>query len=602
MKNRKSTTNIVVALLISLFLLTFVVSAGAIALERVTEALAVLRVPAEYPTIQAAIDAAEPGDVIQVSPGKYQENLIINKPVSLSARTYDQINPVNNATIIEGSAEGPAIRIPGGMSQMPTIRGFQIRGGSTGIDASSPFIAEYNYLNGSMILTDYKLGAGGVNRFNVYFGAGNDAIRITDVVRPLLIENNRILYSVEDGIEINLVSASNPPTTVDVNIWNNMFIGNREDGIQFVDFGSEPEDANRRFVIVGNLFASNIKAGIGLTTNGSVTEDYSGADTLEAVRVYNNTFFGNDYGISGGDNLIAFNNIIANSNTRGVWRVEGAPGSNSVVAYTLFFGNPIDTEASTLGSGNIIGQDPLFQAAPNPGPDGMWGTVDDDFSGLLLQAASPAIDRGVTQFLAASGEAIPPQPLTQFVGAAPDLGWREFGSPAFVTPTATPFVLFPTAVPATDTLVPQPTDTPFVTSTGEPATPTSTPQPIGSPPASQTPTVTATFTPEVTATSTTTPVVNILKIQPTSAQTGTAINVLITGSGFEAGAIVTFEGGLGVGPQVTAIQVAANGAILLTVAIPEDITYGLQVWDIRVTNPDGSTVVLLDAFTVIPAE
>jgi hypothetical protein len=181
-------------------------------------------------------------------------------------------------------------------------------------------------------------------------------------------------------------------------------------------------DTNRRFVITGNLIANCRNAGVGLMPNQNSLEDYSGADIVEAVRVYHNTLYGNDYGISGGDNLVAFNNIIANSITKGVWRVQGPAGANSVVAYTLFYNNGIDADQSELGAGNLFGQDPLFAFAPNPGPDGVWRTIDDDFSGLVLQTGSPGIDAGVTQYIANSGEAIPTTPITGFSGAAPDLG------------------------------------------------------------------------------------------------------------------------------------------------------------------------------------
>ena len=174
--------------------------------------------------------------------------------------------------------------------------------------------------------------------------------------------------------------------------------------------------------------------------NENSIEDYSGADILEAIRVYNNTIYGNDYGISGGDNLAAFNNIIANSITKGSWRVQGTTGSNSIVAYTLFYNNTVDTDQSDLGMGNLFGQNPLFVASPNAGPDTIWGTVDDDFSGLHLSPGSPAIDVGVTQYIANGGEAIPPDPITNFLGSAPDLGWKEFDPSAPVTPTLSPTV------------------------------------------------------------------------------------------------------------------------------------------------------------------
>lgn len=39
-----------------------------------------LRVPEDFPTIQAAVDAAGPGDAIRVAPGTYAERVVIDKP------------------------------------------------------------------------------------------------------------------------------------------------------------------------------------------------------------------------------------------------------------------------------------------------------------------------------------------------------------------------------------------------------------------------------------------------------------------------------------------------------------------------------------------
>src|SRR5258708_6649176 len=476
---------IITIILVIFFALAIVI--GAKAVESIGEmgSGTALKVPDDYATIQAAIDAAQAGDIIQVRSGVYNESLTINKPVTLVAENFDQINPANNTTIIDGGGRATAITIPTGLTQMPTIRGFVIRNGITDIQAASEFIAEFNFLNSATNLVSYQQSAGGFNRNNVYFGASENAISIEPTDRPLLLENNRIMYSGKDGIDINLQNASALPAVVEVDIWNNMIIGNGDDGIKLINHNGDPQDTNRRFVIAGNLIANSKKAGLGLMPNSNSSEDYSGANTVEAVRVFNNTFYGNDYGISGGDNLVAFNNILANSLSRGVWHVEGAPGTNAVVAYSLFHNNRLDSDQSNLGVGDIMGVHPLFEAAPNAGPDGTWATIDDDFSGLVLRSDSPAIDKGVAQYIANNGKNIPPKPIAGFGGASPDLGWREFGAPIFMTPTPTPISSATPLPKATvDTLTPAPTLTAV---TGSPA-PTET---VTNTPSSPTPAATA---------------------------------------------------------------------------------------------------------------
>lgn len=592
---------IVALTVIAALLIVIVVRAFQVA--RQNEAGALIRVPADFATIQAAIDAAEPGDVIQVSAGVYAENLILNKPVSLVAEVFDQINPVNNQTIIDGGGGAAVILIPLDLTQMPVVRGFVIQNGVDGIQASSAFIAESNYLHTATNLISYQKGGGGFNRSNVYFNASDNAIRLDNVDRPILIENNRILYSGDDGIEISLQNTTVPPALIEIDIWNNMILGNREDGIQFVDHAGDPQDTNRRFVIAGNLIANSRKAGIGLMPNANTLEDYSGADTVEAVRVFNNTFYGNDYGISGGDNLVAFNNIIVNSVNVGAWKVQGPAGANSVVAYTLFHNNRLDADQSTIGTGIITGLDPLFVGAPNPGPDGAWETVDDDFSGLVLQSASPAIDKGVIQFVASNGEPVPPNPITGFTGAAPDLGWREFGAPIFSTPTATPVTSSTPAPTGTFvTLTPMPglttTLTVSPTATVATATPvTLTPVPtntvtVASPTVAAPPT--ATFTATVPAQ------VTVQSVTPNTAVANTTVVLTVTGSGFQTGAGVSFEGGQGLPQEVVAVQVVNPTTLMVTVNARNDGALGQQVWDIRVTNPDTSSAILADAFTVVP--
>ena len=600
MDDRQFKASLLPIMVIIFCILIVGIVAGAFALNRQRNTVNVLRVPEEYATIQAAVSAAEAGDVVQARAGTYTENIILDRPIVLTAASFDPVNPANNTAIIDGG-DGVTITIPPNLTQMPTIRGFVIRGNNVGIQASSPFIVEFNYFLASSDQVNYQWGAGGANRNNLYFKPGDDAIQLDNTDRPLLIENNRIMYATDDGIEVNLQDKPSPPALVDVNIWNNMIIGSKEDGIQLIDFPGEPQNTNRRLVIVGNLIANSQKAGIGMMANTNTIEDLSGADVIEPVHVYNNTFYGNNHGISGGDNLVAFNNIITNSPGRGVWRVQGPPGSNSVVAYTLFFNNTQDNDQSSMGPGIITGQDPRFTAAPNPGADGAWETVDDDFSGLLLQSSSPAIDKGVTQLMAANGELIPPSPITGFIGAAPDLGWREFGSPVVLTPTASPipsptlaisptvptptFTLIATTAPPTATVV---TLTPLPTTTQAP--PTQTMPPF-------TPTATVPSLPTMTITPTAAQL-SIVNVTPNAAAANTTVNVTISGTAFANNATVTFEGAQGTAPQVTAIQVVNANTIVVTVNTTVGAGATTQMWDVRVTNPDNTSAVRENAFTV----
>ena len=550
-------------------------------------------VPRDYPTIQAAINAAGAGDIIQVSPGVYTENITLSKPVSLVAETFDQVDPSKNLVVLDGGGRAAVITIPAGLSQMPAIQGFVIRNGTDGILAYSEFIAEYNYFHACTNLTSYQQGSGGINRNNLLFQAANNAIRLDNMNRPLLIENNRILYSTDDGIEISLQKPSAPFATALIDIRNNMIVGNGQDGIQFVQHPGDPQDTNRRFMIAGNLLANNKRAGLGFMPNADTTESYGAATLGEAVRVFNNTFYGNDYGISGGGNLVTLNNIVANSLTRGAWKVQGPQGSNAVVAYSLFHNNSVHVEQSNVSDGVMLDVDPLFQAAPNAGLDGTWGTIDDDFSGLVLRAESPAVDKGIPQYTAQSGELVPPSPIV-YVGAAPDLGWREVGAPIFVVTQPTLAASFtPLATMTPVTLTPVPTITPIIPSPTLAASATATPTIIGP---SLTPTTVV--SPTATFSVTPTPPLAIQSINPIGAQVNTTVVITISGSGFQNGAVVTFEGAQGLPPEVLTTQVTNATTITLTVNVRNSGSPGTQVWDVRVTNADQSTAVLLDAFTV----
>jgi len=79
-----------------------------------------INVPYDYPTIQEAINNANPGDIIFVSKGIYDESIVINKSITLIGEDREN-------TIIDGKATGNVISI---RASSVNINGFTIENSS----------------------------------------------------------------------------------------------------------------------------------------------------------------------------------------------------------------------------------------------------------------------------------------------------------------------------------------------------------------------------------------------------------------------------------------------------------------------------------------
>jgi len=94
----------------------------------------------------------------------------------------------------------------------------------------------------------------------------------------------------------------------------------------------------------------------------------------------------------------------------------------------------------------------------------------------------------------------------------------------------------------------------------------------------------------------------ITSISPTTLKTGeTNTSFTIMGTNFVVGATVSFQSGTGPAPTASAVTVSASGTIITaTVTVPTGGPPRNRVWDLKVTNPNGQSAVLSQAFTVTP--
>lgn len=83
-----------------------------------------LEVPAAYPTIQAAIDAALDGDRVQVSPGLYAERIdFVGKAI-----VVESVGGAG-ATVIDALGVGSVVTFSSGEAEASVLEGFTLRGG-----------------------------------------------------------------------------------------------------------------------------------------------------------------------------------------------------------------------------------------------------------------------------------------------------------------------------------------------------------------------------------------------------------------------------------------------------------------------------------------
>jgi hypothetical protein len=375
----------------------------------------IIKVPSDFNTIAQAVINAQAGDTIILSPGTYNEkNIDINIPLTISSEwliTGDQAF-IDVTYITPTDAILFSIK-----SDNVEISGLTIFDGDHTLDINSRVTVKYNRFYNNLDPVSMETGGGGYVGYNLMENNKDDGIDLDISISSnytgsdILIEHNTITNSHDDGIEIRLFAI--PNQNIHYEIRNNLITGSNNAGIQLISYDIY---TGKVFDIHHNIIR-NCKIALGCMGGSNTSENLGGASLMdEKVFLYNNTFIENQMGATGGNSMIAINNIISGNTIGGFKRF----GPYSVIANNLFYNNMgsdfIEINYLVELSDNIHGEDPLL-----------------DEITFIPANGSPAIDAGLNKFILDEITVIEIAP-EEYSGIAPDIGAMETNFETAVAP------------------------------------------------------------------------------------------------------------------------------------------------------------------------
>lgn len=367
----------------------------------------ILRVPSQYATISEAVLHANTGDTVIISPGSYTEkNIELNKAIIISSEwklTGDK--STIEKTAIDAADSNLFIINANGVE----ISGLRVVNGDHGIRAFAKAKIIYNHLiNSRNDAISLESGGGGYIANNLIENSHDDGIDIDigetpdNIGSDVIVEYNTIINSRDDGMEIRLFAT--PNQNIHYEIRNNIILDSRNAGIQLISYDV---NSGKIFNIHHNIF-KGCKTALGCMEGAKTREDLIGASKMdEKVYFYNNTIIENKIAATGGNNIIAANNIVVDNALGGFKRF----GKNSVIANNLFFKNNnadlIEIDQSAIKKNNLFDKDPFLNK-----------------STFTLDAKSPAINYGIEKLVVNKQTLFVISP-DLFTGVSPDLGAVE---------------------------------------------------------------------------------------------------------------------------------------------------------------------------------
>ena len=115
-----------------------------------------INVPADQPTIQAAINAAVNGDVVVVVPGTYPENInFLGKAIHVRSAQGAKV------TIIDGGKAGSVVTFANGETSKAALSGFTLQNGANSLEGGGIAVSSNPTITGNVIKNNTGCNGGG---------------------------------------------------------------------------------------------------------------------------------------------------------------------------------------------------------------------------------------------------------------------------------------------------------------------------------------------------------------------------------------------------------------------------------------------------------
>jgi K319-like protein/uncharacterized protein DUF1565 len=387
---------------------THVTSAAIIALSLTAGGeAATIRVPADAPTIQQAIDAAVAGDTVLVSPGTYYERINFHgKAIAVTSEQGPEV------TTIDGSHGGTVVTFLSREGRGSVLSGFTIRNGFNAYSGAGVHVGSSSpTIRGNTITQN----------------SGCNGVGIQSVASAPRIEGNKVIGNSVDvctgtwGIAVYILgsAATLAAELVDNDLSDNTSLGSTSGGgIGLFGAGA--------VLIQRNVIARNVTVGrYGCGWGGGIASaNYTQATIVDNLIVGNTACFGGaaEWGGTTGTNVWVNNTIAGNDS-------QYYPGLH-ILGYTFnhFFNNIITAASGPAVSCEytppqvLTSNDVFSSAAPAYGGScadqtGLNGNISADPAFIdpahrdyRLIMTSPAVDTG--------DDAAPQLPVGDLVGSA----------------------------------------------------------------------------------------------------------------------------------------------------------------------------------------